>query len=58
VNNSRITRRNDLSESSHRILLTVEKEAALIYSLIVNFISYVVDPLEFCSVEKVQNNEN
>jgi hypothetical protein len=58
VNNSRMTRRNDLCESSHRILIAAGKEAAFIHSVTVNFRSYVVGPFELRSVEKVRNNEN
>jgi hypothetical protein len=58
VENSRMTRRNDRCESSHRILIAAGKEAAFIHSVAVNFRSYVVGPFEFRSVEKVQNNEN
>jgi hypothetical protein len=58
VDNSRITRRNDRCESSHRILIAAGKEAAFIHSVIVNFRSYVVGPFEFRTGEEVQNNEN
>jgi hypothetical protein len=57
VDNSRMTRRNDRCESSHRILLTAGKEAAFIHSMTVNFRSYVVGPFELRSVQGVQNNE-
>jgi hypothetical protein len=58
VDNSRMTRRNDRFESSHRILIAAGVEAAFIQSMTVNFRSYVVDPFELRSVERVQNNEN
>jgi hypothetical protein len=56
VENSRMTRRNNRCESSHRILITAEKEAAFIHSVTVNFISYVVGSFELRSVQAVQNN--
>jgi hypothetical protein len=57
VDNSRMTRRNDCYESSHRILIAAGKEAAFIHSVTVNFRSYVVGPFEFRRVQEVQNNE-
>jgi hypothetical protein len=57
MDNSRMTKRNDRCENSHRILIASWKEAAFIYSVTVNFISYVVGPFEFRSVERMQNNE-
>jgi hypothetical protein len=58
VDNSRMTRRNNRCESSHRILIAAEKEAAFIHSVSVNFRSYVVRPFEFRSVQTVQNKKN
>jgi hypothetical protein len=58
VDNSRMTRRNDRCESSHRILIAAGKEAVFIHSVTVNFRSYVVGQFELRSVETVQNNEN
>jgi hypothetical protein len=57
VDNSRMTRRNDRCESSHRILIAAEKEAAFIHSVTVNFSPYVVGPFELRRVQEVQNNE-
>jgi hypothetical protein len=37
VDNSKMTRRNDRCESSHRILIAAGKEAAFIHSVTVNF---------------------
>jgi hypothetical protein len=58
VDNSRMTKRKDLCESSHQILIAAGKEAAFIQSVTVNFRSYAVGPFELHSVERVQNNEN
>jgi hypothetical protein len=58
MDNSRMMKRNDRCESSHRILIAAGKEAAFIHFLTVKFRSYVVGPFELHSVEKVQNNEN
>jgi hypothetical protein len=58
VDNSRMTRRNDRCESSHRILIAAGTKTAFIHSVTVNFRYYVVGQFEFCSVETVQNNEN
>jgi hypothetical protein len=57
VENSRMTRKNDRCESSHRILIAAGKEAAFIQSVTINFISYVVGPFELRRAERVQNNE-
>jgi hypothetical protein len=57
VDNSRMTRRKNCCESSHRILIAAGKEAAFIHSMAVHFRSYVVGPLELRSVQTVQNNE-
>jgi hypothetical protein len=55
VDNSRMTRRNDRCESSHRILITAGKEAAFIHSVTVNFSSYVVGPFELRISRKTRN---
>jgi hypothetical protein len=46
VENSRMTKRNDRCESSHRILIAAGKEAAFIHSVTVNFRSYMVGPFK------------
>jgi hypothetical protein len=53
VDNSKMTRRNDGCESSHRILIVAGKEAAFIQSMT----AYAVGLFELRSLEGVQDNK-